>query len=46
MNLRWYLFWIQDFVINRGMTWKAYKDIKETYYSENKNSDEKIKELL
>ncbi len=46
MNFRWYLFWLQDFIINRGMTWKAYKDIKKTYYSENKNNDEKIKELL
>lgn len=46
MNLRWYLFWVQDFIINRGMTWSAYKDIKKTFYSEEKFQAEKIKALL
>lgn len=46
MNFRWYLYWIQDFLLNKGSVRKAYKDIEKYYFSENKNVDEKIENLL
>lgn len=46
MNFRWYLYWIQDFVLNKGLVRKAYKDIEKYYYAENKNTDNKIENLL
>ena len=46
MNFRWYLYWIQDFVLKKGLVRKAYKDIEKYYYAENKNTDSKIENLL
>lgn len=46
MNFRWYLYWIQDFLLNKGRVGKAYKDIEKYYFSEEKNVDEKLKKLL
>lgn len=45
MNWRWYLFWIKDFITG-GKIYKAYKDIKKSYYCGNKDLDEDIEKLL
>lgn len=45
MNLRWYLFWIGDFLKGSGIR-KAYKDIENCYYNGNKNVDLELRKLL
>lgn len=45
MNWRWYLFWIKDFITG-GKIYKAYEDIKKSYYYGNKNLNEDIDNLL
>lgn len=45
MNLRWYLFWIADFIKGRKIR-KSYNDIKRCYYAGNDKTEEKIYKLL
>ena len=46
MNWRWYVYWIQDFIFNKGMIRKAYKDIEKYYFSETKDVSNQIENLL
>lgn len=46
MNFRWYLYWIQDILLNKGRVRRAYKDIEKYYFSVEKNADEQVENLL